>query len=147
MPLTHPPGGSSRPSVALIGYGGDESGSSAASAGGVITEHLLTFDDVKDLQQNNAKLLKVIRKLSQEQEMLEARVQTVGSSEALVPFLGAGGGALGDKGDPSSTLALHTALQELQSLRETRQRTEELVKTLVQQRDLYKVGWYHSIIS
>ena len=137
-------GGSSRPPVALIGYGGDDSGTSAAtSAGGVITEHLLTFDDVKDLQQNNAKLLKVIRKLSQEQEMLEARVRTVGSSEALVPFFGAEAGAMdtgmGDKGDPSTTLALHTALQELQSLRETRQRTEELVKTLVQQRDLYKV--------
>ena len=132
--------GGSRPPVALIGYGGDESSSSSASAGGVITEHLLTFDDVKDLQQNNAKLLKVIRKLSQEQEMLEARVRTAGSSDALVPFMGTGDGAVGDKGDPSTTLALHTALQELQSLRETRQRTEELVKTLVQQRDLYKVG-------
>jgi nucleoprotein TPR len=126
-------GGARAPAVALIGYGGEE-----ATAGDVISEHLLTFENVAELQTRNAQLLKVVRKLSQEQEQAEARARAVGGAGgagALVMYSGGGAGA---DSDPQAAMALGAALQELQSLRETRQRTEELVKTLVQQRDLYK---------
>ena len=111
-----------RPPVALIGYGGEGS----CGAGGVISEHLLTFDDVSELQTRNAQLLKVVRKLSQEQEQLEARAQA-GSGVLMLT-----------DADPTPSLALSAALEELGALKESRLRTEEMVKTLVQQRDLYK---------
>ena len=51
-------GGAVRASaVALIGYGGEE-----ATARDVISEHLLTFEDVGELQTRNAQLLKVRQK-------------------------------------------------------------------------------------
>ena len=119
--------------MALIGYGGEE-----ATAGDVISEHLLTFENVAELQTRNAQLLKVVRKLSQEQEQAEARARAVGGAGGAGALVMYSGGGAGTDSDPQAAMALGAALQELQSLRETRQRTEELVKTLVQQRDLYK---------
>ena len=47
----------------ILEYGGD----SNSNAHGVISEHLLTFDDVTELQTRNSQLLQVLRKLSVEQ--------------------------------------------------------------------------------
>jgi hypothetical protein len=48
-----------------IGYGGESSG----SASSVISEHLLTFDNVSELVTKNEQLMRVVRKLSEEQEV------------------------------------------------------------------------------
>lgn len=76
----------------------------------VISEHLVTYSDVEELQARNAQLLKVIRKLSSEQE------QSSGEDKAM----------------------LQTAMQELQSMKTARQRMEDMVAQLIQQRDIYK---------
>ena len=47
----------------ILEYGGDNN----SNASGVISEHLLTFDDVSELQIRNSQLLQVLRKLSVEQ--------------------------------------------------------------------------------
>jgi hypothetical protein len=115
-------------------YGGESS-----SAQGVISEHLLTFDDISELQTRNSQLLKVVRKLSADQETSEAEKEREKSKrrasrgEAIGAWEGEGEGEGGE-----SAAALQAAMKELGSLRETRERTEEMVLTLVHQRDLYK---------
>ena len=92
--------------VALISYD-DES-----SASDVVSQRLVTFDDIAELQTRNIQLLQVVRSLSEEQErsMEESDLQA----------------------------SLQAAVQELQELRESRQRTEEIVTSLAQQRDMYR---------
>lgn len=103
--------------------------SGAASAGAVISEHLLTFDDVAELQLRNAQLLKVVRKLSQEQEQ-ESALMITGQQDAAT----IGGGSRSKE----VSEALKAALLELNSMREARRRTEDMVAGLVQQRDMYR---------
>ena len=92
--------------VALIGYE-DES-----SAVDVVSQRLVTFDDIAELQTRNMQLLQVVRNLSEEHER---------STE-----------------DNDLQASLQAAVQELQDMRESRQRTEEIVASLVQQRDMYR---------
>ena len=92
--------------VALIGYEDD------TSASDVVSQRLVTFDDIAELQTRNIQLLQVVRSLSEEQErsMEESDLQA----------------------------SLQAAVQELQELRESRQRTEDIVTSLAQQRDMYR---------
>lgn len=105
----------------------------------MISEHLLTFDDVSELQTRNSQLLKVVRKLSADQESSEVEKEREKSKrrasrgEAMTVWDGEGEGE-----GVESAAALQAAMKELGNLRETRERTEEMVLTLVQQRDLYK---------
>ena len=107
--------GSGGQRVALIGFD-ESSSSSTSSASDVISERLVTFEDIGELQTRNMQLLQVVRKLSEEQEQ----------------SLGEAGGA----GDLQASL--QQAVEELGAMREARQRTEELVTSLVQQRDMYR---------
>ncbi|KAL6069366.1 Pentapeptide repeat-containing protein [Balamuthia mandrillaris] len=77
----------------------------------VITENLLTFKDIQELQIKNQKLLRVVRRLSSEQE-----TQAKAMADAK----------------------LQEALRELESLRLARSRTTEKVQQLIRQRDMYK---------
>lgn len=99
-------------SVALIASDADLSSTSE-----IISEFLVTYDDINELQVRNAQLLKTIRALEKDlQRSVEAESRAKsGTAEAL-----------------------NTALKELNNMREGRQRTEEMVVGLAQQRDLYK---------
>ena len=108
---------SQRPTVALVE---PDFGASASPASQQLN---VTFDDIADLQSRNAYLLKAVHKLSQE----NARLSEMSSS------LHAGQSA--SKADPAH---LKAAQEELESMREARKKTEEMVKVLVQQRDLYR---------
>jgi nucleoprotein TPR len=99
--------------VALIGY--DENSASAAD---IISDRLVTFSDVSELHSRNMQLLQVVRKLSEEQERAVEGEREAATSE------------LQD--------SLQQAMQELQAMRESRQRTEDMVRNLVQQRDMYR---------
>jgi hypothetical protein len=113
-----------------------EYGGETLSAQGVISEHLLTFDDISVLQTRNAQLLKVVRKLSADQESGEAQRQL---QKRVTVVQGQGQSAeCAESGEPAAVAALQAAMKELSSLRDTRERTEEMVMSLVQQRDLYK---------
>jgi nucleoprotein TPR len=103
-------------------FGGNElSGQSSlkfSSSAGVISDHLVKYDDVVELQTRNAQLLQVVRKLSVEQEN---RANIHHDEEKVL-----------------SSKALQSALSELQEMRNSRLKTEDLVNSLVQQRDMYR---------
>ena len=90
------------------------------SAGNIISDYLVTFEDIKELQTRNTQLLKVVRKLSEDQENIENKTKT------------------GDKEFESMKASLEASNRELNTLREARIRTEEMVLGLVQQRDMYR---------
>ncbi|RYG68986.1 hypothetical protein EON64_03890, partial [archaeon] len=74
----------------------------------VVSNHLVLFNSVEDLQQRNLELLSVVRKLSNEE------------------------------GGRPAGFDVQALLDELNELKDARQRTEEMVAVLVQQRDMYK---------
>lgn len=94
------------------------------SASDVISEHLLTFDDVVELQTKNSQLVKVVRKLSIDQENAVARLDAIQRNGGVVP--GSGG------------MSLEAAMKELNVLKDSRQRMEDMVASLVQQRDVLR---------
>ena len=112
-----------------------EFGGESSSAQGVISEHLLTFEGIEELQKRNAQLLMVVRKLSADQEKSEAEVERAKENRRSSAPMTVG---LLENGEGESPLVLQAAMKELGSLRETRERTEEMVRSLMQQRDLYK---------
>ena len=99
-------------------------GSLVKSADDVISEHLLTYDDIIELQTRNSQLVKVIRRLSADQESAVAKLNAMNQ----------GGAGMGGQ----TSAALENALKELNSLKESRQRMEDMVATLVQQRDVLR---------
>ena len=101
----------------------------------VISEYLVTFDDVVDLQRKNAELLRVVRKLSKEPALMllgdgEGESTTASSANAT--------SASAQKESSSNSRALQAAMEELSEMREARQRMEEMVVVLAQQRDMYR---------
>jgi nucleoprotein TPR len=96
----------------------------------VISEHLLTFENVSELLTKNEQLMRVVRKLSEEQETNEAEKSKRRTSGSLVPYIGGGG--------DSENLALQAALKELEALKESRLKTEEMVDSLINQKEVYK---------
>ena len=101
----------------------------------VISEYLVTFDDVVDLQRKNAELLRVVRKLSKEPALMllgdgEGDSTTASSANAT--------SASAQKESSSNSRALQAAMEELSEMREARQRMEEMVVVLAQQRDMYR---------
>mmetsp|Transcript_24386 Transcript_24386/g.35802 ORF Transcript_24386/g.35802 Transcript_24386/m.35802 type:complete len:2045 (-) Transcript_24386:88-6222(-) len=95
-------------------------GTGEGAADGVISEYLVTFDDIEELQTRNMQLVKVIRTLSAEQVSSSSREVSVVEKDE----------------DLQETLA--TTLEELAQMRESRQRMEDMVASLVQQRDIYR---------
>ncbi|XP_039274205.2 nucleoprotein TPR-like isoform X1 [Styela clava] len=89
------------------------------SASDVISEHLLTFRSIKELQEQNQRLLKVVRELSAESEAREKETENKELKE------------LKD--------SLQQANEELENLREERQKQIEFVEAIVRQRDMYRV--------
>eukprot|EP00741_Cyanophora_paradoxa_P000415 tig00000404_g406.t1 len=89
-----------------------------SEADAVISQQLVEFDDIAELQENNARLLKLTRKLSEDLE--RERLEFEGRVHAAVEQ------------------RLQPALLELQDIRDARARQDEIVKSLVRQRDMFR---------
>ena len=94
----------------------------------IIGDQLLTFGTVKELQEQNAALVMILRRLSSGRHILD--VDAVDEFSTSV---------LGDAGSSASLLDLELANTELAGLRDARCRTEAMVTGLIQQRDMYRV--------
>ncbi|CAB1324105.1 unnamed protein product [Coregonus sp. 'balchen'] len=99
----------------------DEEVSSAdiSSTSEVITQHLVTFRGVEELQQQNQRLLVALRELSDAQEREEA--ETTGTKRSELEC------------------SLEKAQAELVALREQRSHQMQLAESIVRQRDMYRV--------
>uniref|UniRef100_A0A8C7PUK8 Nucleoprotein TPR n=1 Tax=Oncorhynchus mykiss TaxID=8022 RepID=A0A8C7PUK8_ONCMY len=106
----------------------DEEVSSAdiSSTSEVITQHLVTFRGVEELQQQNQRLLVALRELSEAQEREEE--ETTGTKSFQPP-------------PRCSELerSLEKAQAELEALREQRGHQMQLAESIVRQRDMYRV--------
>ncbi|XP_077462726.1 translocated promoter region b, nuclear basket protein isoform X2 [Stigmatopora argus] len=85
----------------------------------VISQHLVTFRSVEELQKQNQRLLVALRDLSdaQEKEEMEASESKRGEVE----------------------LSLETTLVEVESLREQRSQQIKMTESIIRQRDMYRV--------
>ena len=105
-----------------IGKSGSMARSRTAShrstADDVISENLVTFKNIRELQVRNQQLLRVVRRLSDDREAATL-ARTVATDKIVEASLAA-------------------ALKELQSMRCARIRQEEMVAAIVQQRDMYR---------
>ncbi|KAJ4943788.1 hypothetical protein JOQ06_006283 [Pogonophryne albipinna] len=99
----------------------EDDGSSAdvSSTSEVISQHLVTFRGVEELQKQNQRLLVALRELSEAQEKEE--IETSGSK----------------RGELEQSLG--KAQVELESLREQRGQQIKMTESIVRQRDMYRV--------
>lgn len=84
----------------------------------IITERLLDFASVSELQQKNIELLAVVRELSSKQEVAES--------------------ALVEEKTAELRKELENAMRQLEELRSARQRQETMVESIIIERDTYK---------
>jgi nucleoprotein TPR len=89
----------------------------------IVEEHMLTFDDLEQLQRRNQQLVRVVRTLSKQ--------------------LAQAGGVLGVSGangtETSAAQTLGAMMAEVSQLRADREKHAAMVATLSQQRDMYRV--------
>ncbi|XP_054976552.1 nucleoprotein TPR isoform X2 [Sorex araneus] len=99
----------------------DEEVSSAdiSSSSEVISQHLVSYRNIEELQQQNQRLLVALRELGETREREEQETATSRISELQ--------------------LQLESALSELEQLRESRQHQRQLVESIVRQRDMYRI--------
>ncbi|XP_071262532.1 nucleoprotein TPR-like isoform X1 [Salvelinus alpinus] len=90
-----------------------------SSTSEVITQHLVTFRGVEELQQQNQRLLVALRELSDVQEREET--ETTGTKHSELER------------------SLEKAQAELEALREQRSHQMQLAESIVRQRDMYRV--------
>ncbi|KAL3284423.1 hypothetical protein HHI36_018582 [Cryptolaemus montrouzieri] len=87
------------------------------SSADIITKKLVTFNDIQEMQQNNRKLLSVVRELTEKQEEAESF-------------------------DPAAISNLKTKLDNMreqqQELLEDKEKQSKMMETLKNQRDMYK---------
>lgn len=88
------------------------------SAHEIISENLVPIASVNDLQSKNQQLLRVIRQLTKEREAEESKRSLKAETEV--------------------EQKLKTAMQELEDMRESRKRQEEMVTVIIGQRDMYR---------
>ncbi|XP_046856770.1 nucleoprotein TPR-like isoform X3 [Xenia sp. Carnegie-2017] len=91
-----------------------------SSSSEVISKRLVTFRNIEELQEQNQRLLTVIRELSEEKEKEEQREKD-------------------NKIQIDMKRKLDEALQELEELKDSRQRQTSMVEAVVRQRDMYRV--------
>ncbi|CAH3109789.1 unnamed protein product [Pocillopora meandrina] len=92
------------------------SSAEVTSSSQVISEHLVTFRSIEELQQQNQKLLGVIRELSEEKEKKEGEDIMKGLQNQL-----------------------DMSLKEVEVLKESRERQMNMVEAVIRQRDMYRV--------
>ncbi|NXU89868.1 TPR protein, partial [Xiphorhynchus elegans] len=99
----------------------DEAVSSAdiSSSSEVITQHLVSYRNIQELQQQNQRLLVALRELGEAREKEEQETTSSKISELQSQ--------------------LDTALSELHQLRESRQHQLQLVESIIRQRDMFRI--------
>ncbi|XP_036199440.1 nucleoprotein TPR isoform X3 [Myotis myotis] len=102
----------------------DEEVSSAdiSSSSEVISQHLVSYRNIEELQQQNQRLLVALRELGETKEREEQ--ETTSSKFCRITEL---------------QLKLESALTELEQLRGSRQHQMQLVDSIVRQRDMYRI--------
>ncbi|XP_049632341.1 nucleoprotein TPR isoform X3 [Suncus etruscus] len=99
----------------------DEEVSSAdiSSSSEVISQHLVSYRNIEELQQQNQRLLVALRELGETREREEQETTSSKVSELQAQLEG--------------------ALAELEQLRESRQHQRQLVDSIARQRDMYRI--------
>ncbi|XP_077013360.1 nucleoprotein TPR isoform X2 [Tamandua tetradactyla] len=99
----------------------DEEVSSAdiSSSSEVISQHLVSYRNIEELQQQNQRLLVALRELGETREREEQETTSSKVTELQ--------------------LKLESSLTELEQLRESRQHQMQLVDSIVRQRDMYRI--------
>ncbi|KAG8436525.1 hypothetical protein GDO86_007580 [Hymenochirus boettgeri] len=97
----------------------DVSSANISSSSEVISQHLVTYRNIEELQQQNQRLLVALRELGETKEKEEQEASSLKISEL--------------------EKELETALSELQQLREARSHQMTLVESIVRQRDMYRI--------
>uniref|UniRef100_A0A2K6L0G8 Nucleoprotein TPR n=1 Tax=Rhinopithecus bieti TaxID=61621 RepID=A0A2K6L0G8_RHIBE len=99
----------------------DEEVSSAdiSSSSEVISQHLVSYRNIEELQQQNQRLLVALRELGETREREEQETTSSKITELQ--------------------LKLESALTELEQLRKSRQHQMQLVDSIVRQRDMYRI--------
>ncbi|KAI4890931.1 hypothetical protein NFI96_033196 [Prochilodus magdalenae] len=97
----------------------DVSSADVSSTSEVISQHLVTFRSVEELQQQNQRLLVALRELGDAQEKEEMEGDTAKRSELQK--------------------SLEKAQSELEQLREQRAHQMQLAESIVRQRDMYRI--------
>ncbi|XP_023388958.1 nucleoprotein TPR [Pteropus vampyrus] len=85
----------------------------------VISQHLVSYRNIEELQQQNQRLLVALRELGETREREEQETTSSKITELQ--------------------LKLESALTELEQLRESRQHQMQLVDSIVRQRDMYRI--------
>eukprot|EP01035_Chromulina_nebulosa_P024146 gene24146-31386_t len=115
--LNAPDSSSKRPLLLM-----NSPGAQSRDSGGVISDYLVKFDNIEELQARNAQLLQIVRKLSEEQEKWASS-----SSMAIVQTsTGTPTRRASEEQLTATSSALQSALSELQEMRAARQRTEDM---------------------
>ncbi|XP_069823533.1 nucleoprotein TPR isoform X2 [Dendropsophus ebraccatus] len=97
----------------------DVSSANISSSSEVITQHLVTFKNIDELQEQNQKLLVALRELGEAREREEQEASAAQISDLR--------------------RELDMALSELEQLRENRQHQMHMVDSIVRQRDMYRI--------
>ncbi|KAM3915332.1 nucleoprotein TPR [Leptodactylus fuscus] len=97
----------------------DVSSANISSSSEVITQHLVTFRNIDELQEQNQKLLVALRELGEAKEKEEQEASAAQLSDLR--------------------RELEMALSELEQLRENRQHQMTLVESTARQRDMYRI--------
>ncbi|XP_063796301.1 nucleoprotein TPR [Pseudophryne corroboree] len=97
----------------------DVSSANITSSSEVITQHLVTYRNIEELQQQNQKLLVALRELGEAKEKEEQESIASEISELKK--------------------ALENACSEVQQLRENRQHHMHMVESVIRQRDMYRI--------
>ncbi|XP_078498755.1 nucleoprotein TPR isoform X2 [Lissotriton helveticus] len=90
-----------------------------SSSSEVISQHLVTYRNIEELQQQNQRLLVALRELGEEKEKEEQETTSSKVTELQTE--------------------LEKALSELQQLRDARSHQMQLVESIVRQRDMYRI--------
>ncbi len=106
-------------SGAMIVPSDDSPNGDGVDPSAAISQHLVSFHDVAELQQRNEQLLRVVRKLSEERVSVEK--------------------ANFDASAAADAEALAESLRELEDLKRARARQEEMVAAIIEQRDMYRL--------
>ena len=118
-----------------MGHAGGER-SSGLDPEGVISDYLVRYNDVEELQTRNQQLIQVVRKLSKEQEDRPANLVEDDPEPSHANIATGGAGARGN--EAAKIAALSQAMKELQEMKESRKRTQDMINILVTQRDMYR---------
>ena len=97
----------------------EEKENKVSSSAQVISDHLVTFKSIEELQGQNQRLLAVVRELSEEQEKLEKE----GGTEVIQELRN----------------KIEQTKEDMELMKESHKKQEEMMEQLSRQRDMYKV--------